>query len=731
MEGSNIDPLAAASQIDLRYYLRLFWRRRWFVLAVMVSVIAAVAFYTLRQPKVYQAMASVIIDVTAPRVLDSQVQDVTDNGGSANYWFNREYYETQNRVITSRAVSSRVAEKLGLQNDPAFLGLDAIKDPKAREEAMRGADAAGLLQSKIKVVPVKDSRLVNIAVEDLDPQRAALLANEVADAYIAENLAHKLRQTENASKWLEERLVELDTRARKGELAVYDFKKSQDMLSTSIEDRASMIAKQLDKYTVELTDVRTRMAGLKARVEAINHLRDTAKSDAGSRWAESLPGADGTLIQALKLRFVNQRSECIELAERYLPDHPKLAGCLEKQRAYEGDLVHELNNIVRIAENELTEATAKERNLMALLATAKADAFDVNKKQIEYAQLKRDSDNNQRLYELVLKRLKDIELSGMLRTSNVRVLDPARPVFGPIRPNVRSWLMLAVLAGLLGGLGLAVLLEFVDNTITSQVDVEQRLGVPFLGFVPTIEPDKGTELRPVDLYIHRNPKSTVAESCRAVRTNLLFMSPDKPFKTMVVSSAGPQEGKSATVINLGIAMAQSGNRILLLDTDMRRPRLHKAFGVPNDAGISSVVVGEGTLADAIKSTEVPGLFVLPCGPIPPNPAELLHTRTFNDVLTQLCQQFDRVILDSPPIGAVADAVVLSTRADGVVLVVKAGVTNREMARRSVRALADVNAKLFGVVLNHIDLQDPKYGGYYAAYSKYGYYYGEKKDEALS
>ncbi|MHB8878786.1 MAG: polysaccharide biosynthesis tyrosine autokinase, partial [Myxococcaceae bacterium] len=339
-------------------------------------------------------------------------------------------------------------------------------------------------------------------------------------------------------------------------------------------------------------------------------------------------------------------------------------------------------------------------------------------------------DNNARLYDLVLKRLKDIELSGLLRTSNVRVLDAARPSLLPVRPKVPMALGLALVLGLLGGLGLALLLELLDNSITGQADIEERLGVPFLGFVPTIPDDKLPALGKRDLHIHTHPKSSVAECCRAIRTNLLFMTPDKPFKTLVVTSAGPQEGKSSSVINLGIAMAQSGNRVLLLDTDMRRPRLHKAFGVPNDFGISSLILNQGSLDTAVKSTEVPGLFVLPCGPIPPNPAELLHTQVFAELLEKLTQKFDRVILDSPPIGAVADAVVLGTQADGVLLVVKAGHTSRDMAKRAVRSIQDVNAKLLGAILNNINLDDPKYGDYYYyAYRQYGAYYGDKKDEA--
>jgi capsular exopolysaccharide synthesis family protein len=294
---------------------------------------------------------------------------------------------------------------------------------------------------------------------------------------------------------------------------------------------------------------------------------------------------------------------------------------------------------------------------------------------------------------------------------------------GAVRPNVPRWILASILVGLVMGLGLALLLEFLDSSITTQDQIEERLGLPFLGFVPSIPEEKNLGR---DLYIHRDPKSLIAECTRSIRTNLLFMSPDKPFRRLLVTSSGPQEGKSTTAINLGIAIAQSGSKVLIIDTDMRRPRLHKAFGVPNDVGVSSLVVGEGKLDDAIKSTDVPGLYLLACGPIPPNPAELLHTRAFGDLLAKLGERFDRVILDSPPVGAVADAAVLATQCDGVVVVLKAGKTQRDMALRTVRSLRDVKAPIFGAVLNDVSLQKSRYGEYYYAYAYRYYRYGEKK-----
>jgi capsular exopolysaccharide synthesis family protein len=386
--------------------------------------------------------------------------------------------------------------------------------------------------------------------------------------------------------------------------------------------------------------------------------------------------------------------------------------------------------VVAAAQVELKEALAKERNLQGLVDNAKAEAFVVNKRQIEFDRIKREADNNQRLYDLVLKRLKDTELSGMLRTNNVRMLDAARPTFAPLRPKVRNNLILGLLLGLAAGFALSVLLEQLDNTLKTQADVEERVGVPFLGFFPRVtgssDPEHPEER---DLYIFHNPKSAVAEACRAIRTNLLFMSPDRPLRTMLITSSGPKEGKSTCVIATGVAMAQSGSRVVLVDTDMRRPRLHRALGVSNERGVSSVLVGDATLEEVIKSTEVPGLFVITSGPIPPNPAELFHTQAFQDFVREVSSRFDRAIFDSPPVNAVADPTVLATQVDGTLLVVRAGVTNRSFARTAARVLTDVNSRVFGAVVNDVDLETAKYSGYYAAYHGYGAEYHGQQESA--
>ena len=719
--------LETASPLNFKDILSGLFRRRWVIVGTFLPIFAAVALYTLRQPKVYEASTSMIIEVAAPHVLDSQVQDVSDSAASG-YWWSREYTETQFKVITSRAVAARAVEKLGLETDPGFLGVDGIADQRKREELMRHIDAAALLESKISVVPVKDSRIARITVADSSPQRAALLANEVADAYIAENLALRLRTSESANRWLEDRLAELEQKSKQSELAVYDFKKDADMLTTSLEDRASMVSYRLTSYNGALTEVRTRIAGLRARVEAIKRLRSSVDDAKTPEWSAVLSTAPETaLVSQLRLHYFTERNECSALVERYLSDHPKMVACEDRLKSARADLLAELNNIVRAAEGDEFEAVAREKNLRELFDTTKAEAFEVNKKQIEFDQLKREADNNQRLYDMVLKRLKDTELSGMLRTSNARILDAARPSLVPIRPKVQSSLLLGFLLALFGSVGLAFVLEKLDNTVKNQADVEERIGLPFLGFVPRLPQSSQKGAEDGELFVHRNPKSNVAEACRAIRTNLLFMTPDRPLRTMLVTSSGPREGKTTTVINTGIAMAQSGSRVLLVDTDMRRPRLHKTFGVANEVGVSSVIVGEATLAQVTKSTEVPNLFVVPCGPIPPNPAELFHAKAFKDFINAAVGTFDRIIFDSPPVNVVADPLVLSTQVDGVLMVLRVSETPRALAQRAVRTLRGVKAHLLGAILNDVDLGNSQYGYYYGSYRRYGY--DDAKDTA--
>jgi capsular exopolysaccharide synthesis family protein len=721
-------PAQQAEQIDVRAYWRTIVRRRWVVLPFFLATLLVTVVFSLRSTKIFDSACTLIIDLAAPKVLDNQqVQDVVESG-TGGYWYTKEYYETQYKVITSRAVAQRVLDKLLLAQNLRFLGVSKIADPVEREKKRQQIDPVEILQRNLKVEPVKDSRVVRVRYEDPDPDLAALIANTFAEAYIAENLAVKVSTTRSASDWLEQQLADLESKLEKTGQALFEFKKLNDILSTSWEDRQSMVSQRLTAINDALTKARIQKAQLSARNEAIQALGD--KLDTGGEVAESLqPVAESQTIQQLKLRYLEASADCAEVRERYLEHHPKAEGCLGKVAAARDVLRHEIRTVLSAAQKEYQEVTQTERKLLALYNDTKSEAFNFNQHEREYTELKRAYDNNQRLYDLVLKRLKDTGMTGLLQTSNVRILDRARPNIKPLRPKVQQNIILAVLLGLLGGIGLAFAAEYLDATITSQDQIEEKLGLTFLGIVPRIEKGKeGTAHQ--DLVVYAQPKSAVAECLRSVRTNLQFMSPEKPLRTILVTSSGPQEGKTTTAAALAETMAGSGNRVLLVDADMRRPRIHRIFGLPNTTGLSALIVGEEKLENAVQPTVVPNLFILPCGPIPPNPAELLQTEGFKSVLAEMCRSFDRVILDSPPIGVVADAAVLSTGVDGTLLVLKAGRTSRDAAKQGIKQLRDVNARLFGAVLNDLDLQDQKYGQYYHYY-RYGYYYGDKKESSAA
>jgi capsular exopolysaccharide synthesis family protein len=692
---------------------------------VFAAAVLLTLLVTLRQTKIYAATTTLIIDLNAPRVLNKdQVQDVVDSG-TGGYWYSKEYYETQYKVITSRAVAQRVIDRLQLARDLRFLGLDALGDEKKVEERLARIDPVEALRERTKVLPVKDSRVVRIQVEDREPTWAATYANAVSEAYISENLSVRSTMTQSASEWLEQQLADLEAKLSKSADDLFKFKQANDIVATSWEDRQSMVSQRLVAVNDALTRARVQKAQLESRHEQVVSLAEALEKGDPAGEAFAIVNQSRT-IQELKVRYFEARVECADMKAHYLEHHPKLAACEAKLGAARDGLAREVRTILEGARREYLEAVQTERKLSRLLDETKGDAFGLNQHEKAYLELKRTHDNNQRLYEMVLQRLKETGVTGMMQLSNVRILDRAEPPDEPVSPRPGRNLALAVLLGVLGGAALAFLLEQLDTSITTREQVEERLGLPFLGIVPTIEHGRNDAQR--DLFVHQHPKSVPAECLRSIRTNLVFMSPEKPLRIILVTSSGPGEGKTTTAVSLAQIMADGGNRVLLIDADMRRPRVHQIFGLSKESGLSSLILGEGDLGEVVHDSGIANLSVLPCGPIPPNPSELLHTAAFSALLAKLAARYDRVIIDSPPAGVVSDALVISTHVDGTALVLKAGRTSRDAAARTVRALQDVNARVFGAVLNDLDLEDNKYGHYYQYY-RYRYDGGERVDES--
>jgi succinoglycan biosynthesis transport protein ExoP len=720
--GNDALDETSASKIDFRVYWRTL-RKRWPFIALSVIVGTVIAFvFTYRQPRIYEATCQIIIEPMAPQVLPGS-KDVVELG-TGTFWANKEFYETQYRIIQSTAVGQRTAEKLGLQYDPDYAGA------LGKNHSL--TDLGRVVAGQLSVKPLKDSRLALITVEDGKPQRAALIANTIADTYIEYNLDYKLEGARSAMSWLAEQELDLKRQLEESEVKLYEFRKSQNLLDVKLDDKQSMIGQNLSEVNAKLTDLHIRLLEQDAKRKMIERARNDIKE------VQTLPEIRENLtITSLRASFVQLDKEYSELSSKYGPDHPKMksisAEMASIKRAYEG----EMDAVLASFQKSYEEMVDNEHSLKALMEHSKKEAIELSKIEVAYKPLERASEQNAKMYSLIAMREKEIDITGPMKTNNVRVLERAIVPSGAVRPKPVQNLVIGLLLGFGIGIGLAFVIEALDNTIKTQADVEQMLGVPVLGFVPVIGVAAGAEaveqndhLRERDLGVFLDPKSIAAECCRSIRTNILFMSPDRPLRTMVVTSPSPQEGKTTTAINLAVTMAEAGGKILLVDTDMRRPRLHRSFGVPNQSGISTVIVGKTTLLEAVKRTDIPNLDVLTCGPVPPNPSELLHTERFGKVLADCAKLYDRVILDSPPTSAVTDPAVLGNLADGVVLVVKAGETTRDAAMHARQQLRTAKARLFGVVINAIDFSNPAYGYdyYYRNYYRYGYTYGNGPDQ---
>jgi capsular exopolysaccharide synthesis family protein len=391
---------------------------------------------------------------------------------------------------------------------------------------------------------------------------------------------------------------------------------------------------------------------------------------------------------------------------------------LKKRKALEA------RRVVNSLKNEYQLAVAKEDSLKKALTQQKEESLALNKKAVQYGVLKRQADSSRQLYELLIKRFKETSLTEEMKTGNIRIVDRAEVPADPVKPRKKLNLLLAVVVGAFLGIGLAFFLEYLDNTITTPEEVKNYLRVPYLGPVPAFSMNGSSNEIPAELISVHSPKSTASEAYRGLRTSILFSSADKKPRVIMITSAGPLEGKTLTSANMAITMAGSHEGVILIDGDLRRPRLHKVFQTSHSKGLSGILVGTDTPADAIIKTPIKGLHLLPAGHIPPNPSELIGSNVMKRFITGLREKFEIIVIDTPPLTAVTDAVALSQFVDGVMLVLRTGITPRQVVKNSLEQLQAVNANILGVVLNAVSTGKDSY--YYSQY--YYSYYGEDGDK---
>jgi succinoglycan biosynthesis transport protein ExoP len=703
--------------IDVRDLLYQLGRQKWTILGVLFAITGATAAVTLGLDKIYEGHA-----------VGSHVDSL--DGPSGNFMLAKEWYQTQNRIIASRTILQKVVDRLALHRDPGFMRID--KSDRTQWKGGTVEDAVDRLQKVLTVRQEKETRVVRIEVEDTSPEKAALIANTLADSYISWVMAERLGSTVSAVEWLSGQLDDISTRLEGSELALHQFRRTNNVLSVSLDDQQNVVSETIKRFSQALTEAQTRRIDVDAKLQELRNSNRKNPFDVFSTTVNLNPA-----IMALRKQYQEAVIERDSMMVKYGPSYPEMLQVQSKIDGLTAEARAEVDGLIVSTEAELREVDQIERGLRAAKQRAQNEGLELNLREIQYNQLDRQRTNNEKLHEILLQRTTETNLERMLRVAPVRVVDRATVMRTPVRPKFLLTTALGAFVGLAAGLGLAVLRTRMDRSIGGPDDVA-AVRVNLLGLVPSIASDltgaysgayakrraprRRTGAGPVDkdLIVHSHPKSIVAECCRTIRTNLTFMSLGKPLKTLLVTSPGPAEGKTTMAVSLAITIAQSGRRTLIVDTDLRRPRVHKVFGLSLRDGVTSLLTGEAKIEDCVRQTQVDNLWVLPSGTIPPNPAELLQTDGFTKLVEQLKDRFDLVVLDSPPIGVVTDAAILGPQVDGVLVVVRCEQTTRDTLASAARQLKDVGAHLLGCVLNETDLSRRRtykgyyYGGYYSS-----------------
>ncbi len=695
---------------DLLDYMMVLRQHLLLFLVLTIITAAGVTALGLSQQKVYRSSTTVLVNYKPPTVL-KEGDDVYQL--SHHIWEYVRYLETQPSVIESREVLQAVVQDLGLAEDEDFLGIAEMEPGDEKEVARSRKDPVTLLRKRVDVEIMTDSMAITIHVSDTDPGRAADIANAMADAYIEYYRQARLDATSDASEWLKERVGQLTTQVQAAEDDLLRFREENDFVGTSLEDSLNLTSEKLLLLNDAATRKEIEYVEQRTRWEQAQLMIEEGRKD-------SIPQVlANQSIQDLKQELFTLASEEGELAARYGEKQPELVRATARRERVESEIQAEIDTIIDGLRAEMVSHETTLDQLQAQLDHQRGIALQLSRKELLFKRLERDLTQTQTVYDSVKDRSLEAELAGMLESSNISVLDRATKPRKPSEPKPQLVLLVAIALGLGAGVGGAFVADRLDSTVRAHGQLEAEFKLPVIGIYPRVDEEEVQAENP--LYIAREQKSAAAESVRTIRTNLMFMSPGEEITSLVVTSAGPSEGKTSLAANIAYTMASAGKRVVLVDTDMRRPRVHKAFGLKKQLGLSSALIGEISREEAVRPSGYPNLDLLPLGNVPPNPAELLASVSFNKMCEWLFARYDRVIFDSPPVMAVADASILAQHVDGILLVARQDKTNRHMLRQSLNSLATVNAKVLGFVLNDLDLNAAS-RGYYGYRYRYRYPY---------
>ena len=707
-------------EIDLMEILALLKRHIYLFIAIILIVMTFTVAQIYRMVKIYESTATIEIEPKAANVLGGNME-VVQSGSQGNFLANKDYYATQYEIIKSRAVSQKVLEMVPGENVLEYLGFDL---EKIEPDKIKDIDPIAVLLSKITVSPQKNSNIVRISVEDRDPEKAAFLANAVASSYIEFNLEKKYFETKDAARWLMDQSVSLKQNLENSEMMLFEFKQSNNVLATTFEAKQELLSNRIIKLTNTLTDQEIRRNALTAKIEEYAHLNIDNPEDGFFKEISK----ENPIIGNLKLKYLEVVSKINESEQVYGEKHPKVVTLLADKENIEKTFKSEIEGVVSSYNLELIMLDNEMKKNRKMLSDSQTEAINLNKLDINYSKLRREVETNKKLYDIVLERSKEADLSALLKNNNIRMIDRALVSKIPVKPR-KQIILLAGFAIALVLASLAVfLVEFFDTKFKSFKELETISGKSLLGIIPKFQQIETSQFKEI-AFEDKSGKNLAVEAFRSLRTNIKLSNPDSKLKVMLVTSSVPHEGKTIVSSNLASSYSVAGKKVLLIDADMRKPRVHKVFGLKNEKGLSTLIVGEHSMDDVVNKNVYEGLDVVTAGIIPPNPAELLESSRFADILKDFSEIYDVVIIDTPPLSPVSDAATIAPLTDGLILAVNISETPRDVFKSVIANISKPGIVRLGVVVNNIDFKQEKkfksyygYSYYHSSYYKSNYYY---------
>ena len=680
--------------ISIEDILKYLYRFKFLIILIMIlSVLGGHFLYTKKQIKIYSAHASVIINYRAK----STAKGIEDRSYVSFMEYNS-FHKTEIERLKSIQLATEVVKNYNLKNHPYFA---KIEDKESIKE---------YLVSMLTITPIPDTNKVIFNIKGTDPKFVAQLANYYVESYLEYNQERKTKHLKKTIKWLEERVKEADKRVINAEKNLFSFKKSNKVILTVDEDKNTIVTARLKALEEEYTNMKIKR--INSEKEYIL-LKKQPNLD-----SYNIPERDNLKNQLLYLK-----NSLEKLREIYKEENPKIISTKKQMENVKKHIVKiEEGYKNRIFNNYKLHKT-KEKELAILKSNALKQALDIEQNELSYKQNKRTADTETIIYEMLLKELKTNNLKLLLQTNNIEILDKAKVPRRPISPRVKLNLVIFMILGMFLSGVLILLILFFDTTIKSRDELEEKYGLTFLGYLPkskTVE-----EIVPYkEMYAINAPRSNFAENSRTITTNIEFMDSEKKNKIFLITSPGPQEGKTTVTANLASTMAEQGLKTVIIDTDLRKPRLHKVFNDNNKIGVTNYVSDNSTIDYITKKSEIENLDYITSGPIPPNALQIIKSSKFEEMLEKLSERYDKIIFDTPPTSAVADALVLSKIVDGVVIVASYNKTNKHYLKETKEQFLAINSNIIGVVLNQIDRSKMSYYSYYK-YKKYDYYYGKE------